>query len=243
MSDTQAIQHAAMAPTDWKTFTPATIDKAKCMARTWGGAKGGQCARPHSEKSAFCAIHEQDEKYKVHGRVDGPIPAAKLAEFVSASQKPEKAPLTGEQLATRAAKRKANADAGNADGGDKGIPKRSKKDPNAPKRLVGGAFGCFLAANREAFAKQCPGSAVTGVTKLASAKWKEASEADKKKYQRQYEDKKAAYEKAMESYVPPAEEAEEEALKGEDESEEEPANVVKKPAAAEVATKKKAAGR
>merc|ERR1711865_919426 len=45
---------------------------------------------------------------------------------------------------------------------------KKQKDPNAPKRPAGGAYGCFMAANRAAFAKQCPGS-ITEVAKLAEA--------------------------------------------------------------------------
>merc|ERR1719353_1690991 len=82
---------------------------------------------------------------------------------------------------------------GKADGDEETKPKKKKKkkDPNAPKRPAGGAYGCFLAANREAFVKECPGNPIAGVTKLASAKWKEASESDKKKYQKQFEIKQA----------------------------------------------------
>jgi len=83
--------------------------------------------------------------------------------------------------------------------------KKAKKDPDAPKKPAGGAFGCFLAANRKDFMKERPGD-VTGVTKLASERWKAASEADKAKYEKEYQAKKAAYQHAMESYVPPAKE-------------------------------------
>lgn len=97
------------------------------------------------------------------------------------------------------------ADAGPGDG-ERRRKKRVKKDPDAPKRPAAGAFGCFLAENREAFAKECPDAPITGVTKLASAKWKEASEAEKDKYQKQYEARKAEYEKAKAAYMkkPPA---------------------------------------
>lgn len=172
------------------------------MARTWAGGKGGQCQRPKGEESDLCLGHGQSDKYKVHGRVDGPIPAAKLAQFVAESRKPEKPELTEEEKAARTEKRKAKEGCGIADSTEERTPKRAKKDPNAPKRPTGGAYGCFLAANRKAFEKECPGAAITGVAKLASTKWKEASEADTKKYQKQYEEKKAAYDEAMKSYVP-----------------------------------------
>jgi len=193
-----------MATADWKKFTPASINKSQCMARTWAEGKGGQCKKDKGDKSDFCAGHATSDKYKVHGRVDGPISAAKLAQFVAESRKPEKPELTEEEKAARAEKRKAKGGSGNAEGDEERSPKRAKKDPNAPKRPAGGAFGCFLAANRKTFEKECPGAAITGVAKLASTKWKEASEADTKKYQKQYEEKKAAYDEAMKSYVPPA---------------------------------------
>ena len=50
---------------------------------------------------------------------------------------------------------------------------KKKKDPQAPKKPAGGAYGCFLAKNRAAFMKECSGQPVTAVTKLASAKWKD----------------------------------------------------------------------
>ena len=50
---------------------------------------------------------------------------------------------------------------------------KKKKDPEAPKKPAGGAYGCFLAKNRAAFMKECSGQPVTAVTKLASAKWKD----------------------------------------------------------------------
>merc|ERR1711879_677615 len=77
------------------------------------------------------------------------------------------------------------------------------KDPNAPKKPVGGAYGCFLAAHRAEFQKACPGD-ITGVTKLAGQKWKDLPETDKEKYNKEYAVQRAAYEEAMKSYVPPA---------------------------------------
>ncbi|CAJ1437412.1 unnamed protein product [Effrenium voratum] len=95
--------------------------------------------------------------------------------------------------------------------GSKGAEKlKRKKDPAAPKKPAGGAYGCFLAKNRSAFADQCKGQPVTAVTKLASEKWKALSEEEKKVFEEEYQTKKAAYEEAMKSYVPlPSAEAEE----------------------------------
>ncbi|CAE7798091.1 SSRP1 [Symbiodinium sp. CCMP2592] len=75
------------------------------------------------------------------------------------------------------------------------------KDPAAPKKPVGGGFGCFLAQNRAAFSKDVKGQPATAVTKLASKKWKYLSEDEKKVYQEEYEMKKAGYEQAKKLYV------------------------------------------
>eukprot|EP00439_Symbiodinium_sp_Y106_P077144 s71_g16.t1 len=100
---------------------------------------------------------------------------------------------------------KAFLDAG---GEKKGIKRKAekaskpKKDPAAPKKPAGGAFGCFLAKNRAAFTKEVEGQPVTAITKLASEKWKKLSEDEKKVFQAEYETKKADYEEAKKSYVP-----------------------------------------
>jgi len=86
---------------------------------------------------------------------------------------------------------------------------KKQKDPNAPKRPAGGAYGCFMAANRAAFAKQCPGS-ITEVAKLAGEKWKAASAAEKEKYEKEYKVKADAYQEAMKLYVPPVVEKDDE---------------------------------
>ena len=72
----------------WRVFTPAVVDPAKCMARTWGGGNGGQCRTRAPHGSQYCkthaAMHEafsRDGSGGWHGAVDGPIPARKLAEF------------------------------------------------------------------------------------------------------------------------------------------------------------------
>ena len=82
--------------------------------------------------------------------------------------------------------------------------KKEIKDPNRPKKPVGGAFGCFLDKNRQALMKECTGQPVTAVMKLASTRWKALSEADMTPFEQAYQKKKAAYEEAMETYVSPA---------------------------------------
>jgi hypothetical protein len=81
-----------------------------------------------------------------------------------------------------------------------GQPKK-QKDPNAPKRPAGGAYGCFLAAHRAEFQKECPGS-ITGVAKIAGEKWKVLPAAEKEEHEKEFAKKTAAYTEAMKSYVP-----------------------------------------
>jgi len=89
--------------------------------------------------------------------------------------------------------------------GDDSSPKKQKKekDPDAPKKPVGGAFGCFLDENRAAFIKECAGKPAAAVCKLAGERWKQVSAKEKQRFDKQFEDKKAAYNEAMKSYVPP----------------------------------------
>merc|ERR1711920_746417 len=83
-----------------------------------------------------------------------------------------------------------------------GGKRRKTKDPNKPKKPAGGAFGVFLNKNRPEFAKKFPGK-ITEVSKYASTKWKELSEAQKKPYEEEYKKLMAAYLEAMKSYKPP----------------------------------------
>ncbi|CAJ1378316.1 unnamed protein product [Effrenium voratum] len=82
------------------------------------------------------------------------------------------------------------------------VKPKKEKDPEAPKRPAGGAYGCFLAKHRAAFAEQCKGKPVTAVTKLASEKWKALSDEEKKVFEAEYKAKKSAYDEAMKSYAP-----------------------------------------
>jgi len=94
---------------------------------------------------------------------------------------------------------------------------KKSKDPNKPKKVAGGAFGCFLAKKRAEFMKEVgPGKAVTFVTRLASERWKQISDSEKRPFQKEYEEKVAQYRKAMETYVPPVVEEEEEEDEGDE---------------------------
>jgi len=96
----------------------------------------------------------------------------------------------------KASKRKAKEE-------DEETKKRQKKDPNGPKKPVGGAFGCFLAANRATFQKACEGKPVTEISKMAGEQWKKLSAEEKKPFEDEYETKKTAYAEAMKTYIPP----------------------------------------
>lgn len=77
---------------------------------------------------------------------------------------------------------------------------KKKKDPNAPKKPVGGAYGCFLAEKRPEFAKACTGQPITAVTKMAADAWKKLSDAEKKPYESKYAKKMEEHKKAMAEY-------------------------------------------
>jgi len=130
-----------------------------------------------TEKSKYQTLYEQ-----VRTKFD-----ADMAKFIAAGGEKSKG-----AAALRNEKRKAK------EGGGKKV-----KDANKPKKPAGGAYGSFLAKNRAAFQKQCPGS-ITGVAKLAGQKWKELSDTEKAPFEKEYKAKLAEYQEAMKSYVPPA---------------------------------------
>eukprot|EP00928_Gymnodinium_smaydae_P090876 TRINITY_DN74591_c0_g1_i1.p1 TRINITY_DN74591_c0_g1~~TRINITY_DN74591_c0_g1_i1.p1 ORF type:complete len:197 (-),score=35.85 TRINITY_DN74591_c0_g1_i1:254-844(-) len=66
----------------WLRFTPASIDRTRCMARIWGDGNGLQCKNAPSEHNDVCNSHYGN---MVHGRVDGSIPVDKLVEFMQAA--------------------------------------------------------------------------------------------------------------------------------------------------------------
>ena len=54
------------------------------MSRVWGSGAGGQCGKARLNQSQYCVFHKQQcerDEGLCHGRVDMPIPVAKLAEF------------------------------------------------------------------------------------------------------------------------------------------------------------------
>jgi hypothetical protein len=77
------------------------------------------------------------------------------------------------------------------------------KDPHAPKKPVGGAYGVFANEKREEFAKQAAATGDAGFgagAKLASAAWKELGAEERASYQAKYEEAKAKYEKDLAEY-------------------------------------------
>ena len=74
---------------------------------------------------------------------------------------------------------------------------KTKKDPDAPKRPAGGAYGVFLAQHRADFAKDCQGQPATAVAKIASAKWTALGEDEKKSYEEEYKVKMEAYQDSI----------------------------------------------
>merc|ERR1719265_2134954 len=100
---------------------------------------------------------------------------------------------------------------------------KQKKDPNAPKKPFGGAYGVFLAENREKITKSLPegSNKTTDVTKAAGEQWKKLSEKAKMPYQDKYDKKMKAYFVAFEEYK---KNLPEDAEEDEDENEEEEAD-------------------
>lgn len=90
LGDEEQESDAAAKDMAWKVFTPSVIDPAGCQARTWTLGLGGQCSLRTQAFSEFCTQHARNDTWKTHGKVDGPIPAAKLREF---QRRRERAPL------------------------------------------------------------------------------------------------------------------------------------------------------
>lgn len=78
---------------------------------------------------------------------------------------------------------------------------KKEKDPNAPKRPAGGAYGVWMAANRPTIVKSLPaGHKITDVAKKGGELWKVLSDAEKAPFQAEFEEKMKAYKKAMEEF-------------------------------------------
>jgi len=93
---------------------------------------------------------------------------------------------------------------------------KKKKDPNAPKKPAGGAYGRFMAEKRPEFIKACAGQPITAVAKMGGEAWKKLSDAQKKPYETEYAKTLEEYKKAMAEYKKNNPDVDEE---GEDEEE------------------------
>eukprot|EP00929_Paragymnodinium_shiwhaense_P115807 TRINITY_DN8492_c0_g1_i1.p1 TRINITY_DN8492_c0_g1~~TRINITY_DN8492_c0_g1_i1.p1 ORF type:complete len:346 (-),score=140.57 TRINITY_DN8492_c0_g1_i1:247-1284(-) len=170
-------------------FTPAKINRALCLARTWAEGAGGQCSRCPTFGQPFCPMHERDDRWKAHGRVDGPVPELKLREFERAAVKA----LTPEKKGKRARALKAEEE-------EEQDPVKKELLAKKPKKPVAGAWGVFVDENRDEFSKECVGKPACEVTKLASTHWKALGEEEKQKFQKKSEEKMAAYKKAYDDW-------------------------------------------
>jgi len=133
--------------------------------------------------------------------------------------------------------------------GEEGAAKGMKKDPEAPKKPVGGAYGCFLAKHRAKFQEETKGQGITAVAKLAGERWKQLSEEEKKPFETEFVAAMEAYRAAMKDYVPPepkvdekaaAEQAKEEAKEANKDTKDEAQEAKKQAKQAENATKARA---
>ncbi|CAK9036904.1 High mobility group-T protein (HMG-T) (HMG-T1) (HMG-1) [Durusdinium trenchii] len=167
----------------------------------------------------FLAEKRSELQKELQGKPVTEITKLASAKFKALSE--EERAIYQEKYVTAKAKYEADLKAFEEAGGEKKQRKakgkkdgKKKKDPDAPKRPAGGAYGCFLAKHRAAFQKETAGQPITAVTKLASAKWSALSAEEKTIYEDEYKAKKEAYDEAMKSYVPvPREGAEEPAAK------------------------------
>jgi len=78
---------------------------------------------------------------------------------------------------------------------------KAKKDPDAPKRPVGGGYGQYLNEHREAIRKTLPTDhKMTDIGKQAGLKWNAMSAEDKKPYEEKYLAKMETFKGEMEAY-------------------------------------------
>jgi hypothetical protein len=76
---------AAQPEEAWREFTPRDVNSTRCLGRVWNVSYGGQCKSPKPNDGDLCAKCAKGKL--VHGRVDGPIPVSKLAEFKRCASK------------------------------------------------------------------------------------------------------------------------------------------------------------
>jgi len=174
-----------------------------------GGAFGRFLSEKRSDLQKECSgqqatavVKLASERFKALGEAERAEYEKKYKEAVVQYNRDMEAFLAagGEK---KAPKRKGKDEEGNT--------KRRKKDPEAPKRPAGGAYGCFLAKHRAEFQEQCKGQPASAVSKVAGEKWKQLSEEEKKPFEEEYAAKREAYQAAMKDYVPPEPQVDEKA--------------------------------
>ena len=79
-SGTSAVIEQSSSHKSDEIVSEATFDVGRCMARVWGGGKGGQCKKVKPSNCDFCGTHAP---IQAHGRIDGPIPANKARMMTS----------------------------------------------------------------------------------------------------------------------------------------------------------------
>ena len=96
-------------------FTPAQIDLARCLGRTWNDGSGGQCPRvPLGDKAVEGQQRDLCKRCQTnkHGRVDGPVPECKLREFEKHAAKEKHKTATASASAACAADKPAGTGGG-----------------------------------------------------------------------------------------------------------------------------------
>eukprot|EP00747_Dinoflagellata_sp_TGD_P081073 gnl/TRDRNA2_/TRDRNA2_161155_c0_seq1.p1 gnl/TRDRNA2_/TRDRNA2_161155_c0~~gnl/TRDRNA2_/TRDRNA2_161155_c0_seq1.p1 ORF type:complete len:769 (-),score=59.27 gnl/TRDRNA2_/TRDRNA2_161155_c0_seq1:52-2316(-) len=82
------------------------FDMSLCLARVWAGGHGAQCSRTPAPGSEFCSQHRRDatsEKGLAHGRIDGFVPADKVADFLNADTSCDDSDFSGDSSGSDAA--------------------------------------------------------------------------------------------------------------------------------------------
>jgi len=80
----------------------------------------------------------------------------------------------------------------------------AKKDPAAPKKPAGGAYGRYMAKHREELMKECNGKPITEIAKLGGQRWKALGKEEKQPYEEEYKKAMDDYREAMKNYAPAA---------------------------------------
>jgi len=83
--------------------------------------------------------------------------------------------------------------------GDGGKKKKTKKDPNAPKRNMS-AYFLYSTFIRSQVKKENPSASFGDIARIISAQYKELSDKDKKKWEKKANEDKERYQQEMSTY-------------------------------------------